>query len=173
VAWNGGEELVSWQSLEERCGGKQISGVYFLPGELPRGWQGIGFELTTSEVMVVEAAPTLDKKYKARLLIRWLTIQKIWTPTMQERHIKGEGRASHLECQVCRQVYPERCPGHQVQGEVLRGFTTLGEPTPTGGDTWLFEFVSGLTMRLSAEPSRVHPFAAELELQVLPRGSRS
>ena len=82
-----------------------------------------------------------------------------------------KGDASHPDCEFCQRVRPERCPGHQVQGEVMRGFIAPGEPTPDGGDVWLFEFTSGLTMRLAAEPGEA-PWLAELDLQVI-RTARS
>jgi hypothetical protein len=171
--WGTGESIVDWQSLQSRVEGKTVSGVYYLPNELPKGWEGIGFEFPSSEVLVVMAVPVIDRGYRARLLIRWIEQQSIWTPGMTERHAQGKGRASHLECDVCKRCNLGRCPGHQVQGETIRGFIASSEPTSTGGQVWLFEFTAGMTMRLLAEPDPERAWAAELELQVLRRGAVS
>lgn len=164
--WEGGEQLVSWQSLHERAEGKQISGVYFLLNELPKGWEGVGFEFTTSDVMIAMAVPSLEKEFAARLLIRWVMPQGIWTPGMENVFKRGKGRASIDECPVCPQCRPDPCPAHQVQGEVIKLVYAPKEPTSTQGDVWLFEFVSGTVMRLCAEPSDEGPWAASLDLQV-------
>jgi hypothetical protein len=157
--WGKGEELIAWQELQEKCEGKQVSGVYYLTGELPKGWQGIGLELTTSEVMVFMAAPVVERGFRARLLLRWISRQQIWTPGMDATYGQGKGRA-----------VADDFIKRQLQGEVLRGFTKPKDPTPEGGDLWLFEFRSGLVMRLLAEPDGDHQersWAAALDLQLI------
>ena len=153
-----GEQPEARTHLQERCEGLQISGIYYLdPRELPKGFAGAVFELTTSDVLVVLACPVLDVRYSARLAFRWIEKQKIFTRTMVRIFTQGKGRAT-----------PDDWFKQQLQGEVIRYVITTKAPTAEGGEQLEVEFGSGARLWLRAEPSWEHPMCAELDLQIVP-----
>lgn len=153
-----GEEPTPHVYIREMCEGKQISGVHWLEGT-PRGWPGCAVEFTTSEVLVVMAAPTQEVAWPARLVFRWIEGQKIWSKSVDEVYRKGLGRAR-----------PDDFLKQKLQGQVIRRVVPTKAPTLRTGDEIRMEFASGEGMRLEATPT-MHPFVAELEVQWLPRGA--
>lgn len=153
-----GEQPEARTHLQERCEGRQIAGLSYLSIEsLPPGWRGIVFDFTTSEALVVMAAPVIDIKFSARLAFRWIEAQKIFTKTMVKVYTQGQGR-----------LEPDDFIKEQIQGEVIRYVITTKATTPEGGEQLEVEMGSGMRVWLRAHPSEEHPGCADIELQIVP-----
>ena len=158
------EQPVPRLILEEFCEKKQVSGLHYLrePGSLPKGWAGLLLEFTTSEALIIMAAPVLELKFQARLAFRWIPQERLWTRTMSEIYTKGHGRA-----------VPTDFLQRNVQGEVIRGILADPAPTPEGGDEIVFEFVSGAKLRIRALPNEWRTTCADLDAQWIPGRART
>ena len=155
-----GEKPEARPHLQEMAEGRQISGVYWMsPDAFPAGFRAMGLEFTTSEALIIIAAPVLHPTYQVRLYFRWLSAQKIFTRSMAR--IYGQGLDRALADDFIKQ---------QIQGNVIRYVYPDREPTPAGGERFQVEFTTGRGFSVEAIPSG--PFCADLEVQMLERVGR-
>ena len=140
--------------LQETLEGQQVARLRFLGADdVPAGWTGCAFMLTTSGIMVLMAAPVLDGPYLARLLWRKVEEQSIWTRTMERRFRRDRAPDDPVESDVQR----------RVEGEVIRGVLVEAAPNAHGGEQTRIEFVGGGILLIRAVP--VGSKRADLDLE--------
>ena len=152
----GGERPEARPHICEMTEGKTVSGSYWLEVDaLPPGWRGMGLEFSTSETLLIMAAPPWDR---CRLVFRWLPKQAQWTRSMARIYGLGLDRAT-----------PDDFIKAQLQGQTVRYVHPAKAQRHDGGEEMRIEFRSGDEVYVVALPGD-GPFCADLDVQVVRKG---
>lgn len=156
-----GEDPVPRTDLQEMLEGQTIVRVEWNSEPLPHGWSAVAFQIQTSAVVFIFAAPVVDQRFAYRFAWRWLNQQQIIHRSLER--MMRLGPPSEMDAVQQRLV-----------GQTIRGVRHAKEPNKWGGERLAFEFVSGEGFRLEIVPgARSGPLTgliADIDGQWIGRG---